>query len=171
MITVRFAKKAELTDFSQTAGGIIVRQSVVTHLTDARISGWRAGQLQVEAVSRLRDYDLNYSELVIIGHTSGYSRLVALELDRECEECGRRSFVAPQEGLPMPLECWDGSDIFVIDELPGLTLVTEAVRQVIEQYRHTGVKCTPIADWRDPFGWMQEKRKAQAPASVWPPIR
>jgi hypothetical protein len=71
----------------------------------------------------------------------------------------------------MPIDCWDGSDIFVIDELPGLTIVTESVRQVIEQYRHTGVECTPLADWRDPLGWLQEKRVAEPPSDVWPLIR
>ena len=149
---VQFTRKANLVDVTRTANGIIVRQSVIDHFTDACISGWRAGALEVEAVPGLRGQDLDYHELVIIGHTRGYAEHVPLKVDSECQECGRRAYRYPQHGIPMPLECWDGSDIFLIDELPGLPIVTEAVRRVLEEYQHTGVECTPLAEWRDPLG-------------------
>jgi hypothetical protein len=168
--SVRFTRQDDLVDITRTADGTIVRQSVLKHLTERGITGWRSGALTVEAAPRLHDQDLSYSELVIIGHTRGYAEHVRLLTDSECSECGRRAYVFPQEGVRMPIDCWDGSDIFVIDELPGLTIVTESVRQVIEQYGHTGIECMPIADWRDPLGWLQEKRLAQVSTSIWPPI-
>lgn len=155
-IGVRFANKSELTDFSDTAQGIIVRQSVVDHLTEARISGWRPGYIQVETVPRLRDQDTTYYELVVIGHTTGYAEHVGLQIESECKECGRRVFAYPQEGIVMPEECWDGSDVFVIDELPGIEVVTDAFRQVVEKYQHTGVEFVPVDEWRDSLGWTKK---------------
>jgi hypothetical protein len=154
--SVRFAKKSELVDFSRTAQGMIVRQSVVDHLTDARISGWRPGCVQVETAPTLREQDTSYYELVIIGHTRGYAERVGLQVESECRECGLRVFTYPQEGLVIPEECWDGYDIFLIDELPGIRVVTDAFRQVVEKYQHTGVEFVPIDKWRDPLGWTKK---------------
>lgn len=146
---VRFAEKSELADFSRTAQGILVRQSVVDHLREARTSGWRPGCVRVERASSLGKHDTTYYELVIIGHTRGYANQVALEIEAECEECGRRVFFYPKEGLVVPELCWDGSDIFVIDDLPGIYVVTEGFRQVVEKHQHTGVEFIPIDEWRD----------------------
>ena len=63
----------------------------------------------------------------------------------------------PKAGLSIPEERWDRSDIFVVDELPGIRIVTEAFRQVIRKYRHTGVAFVPIDEWRDPLGWTNSK--------------
>lgn len=149
--SVRFARKAELTDLSRTAEGIIARQAVVDHLAEERISGWRQGVVHVEAASRLRGHDLAYCELVIIGHTRGYAERTGLEIEDECKECGRRTFTYPREALVVPEKCWDGSDIFGIDELPGIWVVTEAFRLAIEKYQYTGVDFVLTAEWRDPL--------------------
>ncbi len=169
--SVRFTHKDQLMDIARTAGGLLVRQSVIEHLTTHLITGWRAGAVRAEAVPRLCSPNLTYSELIAIGHTRGYAEGAKLEVDSTCPTCGRQAYLIPQEGLQVPADCWDGSDVFVIDELPGLFLVTDAVREILERYRHTGAICTPIADWRDSLGWLQEKRLAQPPPSVWPPCR
>jgi hypothetical protein len=152
---VRFARKSELADFSRTAQGILARQSVVDHLIQAHISGWRPGCVQVKSASKLHGQDTHYYELVIVGHTVGYSERVQLEIEKKCEECGRRRFAYPQTGLVLPEECWDGSDIFVIEEL-GVRVVTEAFRQVIEKHQHSGLEFVPLDEWRDPFGSLND---------------
>jgi hypothetical protein len=164
-IGVRFAEESELADFSRSAAGALVRQSVVDHLTEARISGWRPGCVRVETVSRLRDQDVNYCELVIIGETRGYAERVGLQVEKECEECGRRRFAPPREGLVIPKECWDGSDIFIIGEF-GLCVVTEPFRQVVEKHQHTGVEFIPVDEWRDPFESLRDRRHPGSSRSV-----
>ena len=149
--TVRFTRKSDLTDWSRTAEGLIVRPSVIDHLTEARLSGWRQGIVHVNAVSRLREQNLDYDELIVVGHTRGYASLVELEIRDECSECGRKAYRRPENGLVLPQECWDGSDILTIDELPGITIVTEAFRQVVASHRHTGIELVPIEEWRDPL--------------------
>lgn len=161
---VRFARKSDLVDFSSPAGGVLIRRSVVDHLTEARISGWRPGCVHVETVSRLHNQDINYCELVIIGRTKGYAERLELQIEKECKECGYRSFARPRKGLVIPEECWDGSDIFVINEF-GLRVVTKAFCQVVERYQHTGVEFIPLDDWRDPFEWRRNRRQFSSSAA------
>ncbi len=160
-LRVRYSRKRELVDWARVPGATIVHQRVIDDLTAHKISGWRAGILGIESTPRLANDDLNYSELVIIGHTRGYTARIGLGIARECDECGRRIYRYPQVGLEMPLECWDGSDIFQIDELPGFQVVTEPVKELIETSAYTGVLCVPIAEWRDPLSkslleWMED---------------
>lgn len=148
--SVRFTREIEMTDFSGTANGLTARRSVFQHLTESRISGWRQGFLSVEATANLKQLDIDYYELVVIGHTRGYAEAVGLKIDKECELCGYVTYYYPKQNLKMPLECWDGSDIFIVDELPGLYIVTEATCNVIEQHHFTGIKLFPIAEWKHP---------------------
>lgn len=166
--TVLFSRKAQLVDFTSTARGLLVSQRVINHFNDHLIAGWRAGYVTVRASKRLQPLD--YCELVIVGHTRGYAQHVNLLVEETCSTCQICIFRRPQQGLVIPHECWDGSDIFIIDELPGLTIVTDRVRQVIERYNLKGVECTPIIEWRDPLGWL-EKMKKEAEPGIWPPLK
>jgi len=136
-------------DFIRTTGGILARRPVLKQLREARVSGWRPGHVTVERAAKLAEYDTEYDEMIVIGHTRGYSERVALEIDSECKECGRRAYVYPKQGLLVPRECWDGSDIFLIDELPGLYVVTEAFREVIKKHQYTGAEFVTTDEWRD----------------------
>jgi hypothetical protein len=168
---VRFDHQDDLVDITRTADGVIVRRRVAETFEEKDIAGWRSGALEVAAAPELGEFDLAYCELVIIGHSREYASLAGLQIDNECPICGRRSYSFPQQGIKMPERCWDGSDIFVIDELPGLTIVTDLVRRAIEQYRLTGVECIPIAEWSDPLGWLQDIQTVEAPPSFWPPLK
>lgn len=147
--SVRFSRESELVDFTATADGILARHSVLEQLREARISGWRPGRVTVERAAGLLEQDTEYDEMVVVGHTREYSGRVALEIEADCRECGRRVYVRPKEGLLIPTECWDGSDIFVIDELPGIYVVTETFREVIRQHKCTGVKFVAVDEWED----------------------
>jgi hypothetical protein len=149
--SVRFARAAEMTDFSGTANGLITRQSVFQQFTENRISGWRQGILSVEMAPEVSHLNADYDELIIIGSTRRYAEVVGLKVEQECRMCGYIHFRRPKQGLEMPLECWDGSDIFVIEELPGLYVVTDVVRKVIEENGFTGVRLVPSAKWEDPL--------------------
>jgi hypothetical protein len=146
-IAVRFGRKGELLHWVATAGGTLVRQVVTEDLTAARLAGWRAGVVRVDAVARLREQDLAYHEFLIIGHTREYAQAVGLVLEQECVECGYRKYVYPEVPLVMPESCWDRSDVFTIDEL-GVRVVTEAFREAVEKHGHTGIEFTPLSEWR-----------------------
>jgi hypothetical protein len=147
--SVRFREEPELVDFTRTAGGILVRRSVLKILREARISGWRPGLITVETAEELSEHDTEYDEMVVIGHTRGYSEQVRLEIEAQCSECGRLVYVRPKRGLSMQRQCWDGSDIFQIDELPGIYVVTDAFREVIETHQCTGVEFVALDEWRN----------------------
>jgi hypothetical protein len=146
-ITVRFRRKDTLLDFVGTASGILFRHSVAEILTSERITGWCAGAVNVEAVRRLQDQDLNYHEFIITGHTRGYAERVGLIVERECDACGVRHYAYPdvEEPLPLPQSCWDGSDVFIIDGL-GIRVVTDAFRAAIERNSLSGLEFSPLSD-------------------------
>ena len=63
--------------FTRTADGILLRRSVLKTLREARISGWRPGHVEIDTVEELSGYDTKYDEMIVIGHTRGYSDLAA----------------------------------------------------------------------------------------------
>lgn len=152
--TVRFGRKSDLTDICGTTESLIVRNKVLQLFITNRISGWRQGYLQVEPSPKLLGMDLNYHELVITGHTKKYAETVGLEIRTQCSLCGYTAYKLPQHGLELPLECWDGSDLFLIDELPGLCLFAEPVYHIIMQHKLTGITAFPISEWHAPL-WAQ----------------
>jgi len=148
-IRIRFGKKAELLDFVATTDGFFIRQRVVDALTEARLSGWRSGRVYVQAASRLQGEDLDYSELVVVGHTRNYAERTGLLPIEDCPECGLRRYERPRTAIALPAECWDGTDIFEIEELPGLYIVTQAFKDVVDDHGFNGVELTNIDDWLD----------------------
>lgn len=152
--SVRFRRKSDLLDICGTAEGLIVKNKVIQLLITNRVSGWRQGYLQVEASPKLLGMDLEYHELVITGHTKKYAEIVGLEIRDQCKICGYIAYHFPEHGLKLPQECWDGSDIFKIDELPGLYLFTEPVAKLITQNHLTGITVLPIEEWHAPL-WAQ----------------
>ena len=104
--------------------------------------------VQVEAVKHLRTQDLAFYEFIITGHTRGYAEAVGLTVERECAECGLRRYAYPKDNpLVLPERCWDGSDVFMIEDI-GVPAVTEAFRECVQQDGHTGIEFTPLGEWR-----------------------
>lgn len=150
-ISVRFTRKRDAVDWVQTAAGNAFRDQVADALTVSNLSGWRAGDIDVTSSTALHADLGRYWEFVVIGHTRAYTSRVKLAVKRECDVCGRRLYVPPSDGLVVPVDTWDGSDVFVIEELPGLVLVTDEFRRVVEANKMTGITLTPARDWRDPL--------------------
>jgi hypothetical protein len=86
--------------------------------------------------------------MVIIGHTREFAKHAELAIEKECKACGFRRFARPRGALEIPKVCLDGSDVFVIEELPGIIVANEAFRQVVDAHQHTGVRFVPTAEWR-----------------------
>jgi len=146
---IRLKRKDELLDFVRTTDGDCIRQRVVDALTSAHLSGWRPGMIHVEATGRLAGVSTDYSELVVIGHTKDYAHHAGLVPEFECPECGFRRYAKARTAIVMPIECWDGSDVFAIEELPGLRITTQAFRATVEALSFSGVRFTHIDDWVD----------------------
>lgn len=146
-MTVRFTAKGQLLDWVMTGAGILLRAGVAENLSQAHLTGWRAGVLKVKAVPRLQDKDLAYHEFVVIGHARRYAELAGLLLKEHCTECGYQEYVYPEAPLTIPDGCWDRSDFFRIDEL-GVDVVTDEFREAAQHFGHTGIEFTPLAEWR-----------------------
>jgi hypothetical protein len=146
-ISVRFTRKGDVLDWVRTAEGILIHRQVVDHLTEARLVGWRAGIVAVDAGTRVLGQDLAYHEFIITGHTRDYAEQAGLRLQQQCRECGYRKYVYPDQPLVVPEDSWDHSDVFVIEEL-GVKVVTGAFRDAVERHGHTGIEFTPLSEWQ-----------------------
>ena len=153
---VRFSKKSEFADIVPTAFGVLARTVVVERLLDAELSGWRQGRVDVSLTSRVASMPSDYSELVVVGHTNNYAARARLRVAFECPACGRKQYERPEHGLSMPVECWDKSDFFLLEEL-GFTIVTDRVKDVFDEYHFSGAQLTPVADWHDPDYMLRRK--------------
>ena len=147
---VTFSEASQLTDIARATDLLIARPSVFAALYDSQITGWREGVLEVVTSPELADLNIRYHELVVIGHTRNYAHEVSLPIEEECASCGRKSYRRPSRGIDIPIECWDGSDIFLIDELPGIYVITESFRRVIEDNMFTSVTITSVEEWEAP---------------------
>jgi hypothetical protein len=147
---VTFNEVSQLTDIARAIDLLMATPSVFAALYNSQITGWREGVLEVARAPELADVNIRYHELVVIGHTHNYTQWVSLPIEEECASCGRKSYRRPLRGIDIPIECWDGSDIFLIDELPGIYVITESFRRVIEENMFTSVTITPVEEWESP---------------------
>ncbi len=152
-IHIRFKKKKQVLDFVPTTDGDCIHQRVADALTESLLSGWRPGMIGLEAAGRLpgagQDQEMRYCEFVVIGHTRNYAERTGLQIEYECTECGYQRYARPRTAIDMPEQCWDGSDVFLIEELPGFCIVTDAFKEVVERHKFSGVTFTDITRWLD----------------------
>jgi hypothetical protein len=73
---------------------------------------------------------------------------------RSCPECGPLEHIYFKSGLVFDEHHWDGSDVFRVNELPGVTLVTQKVADLIEKYKLTNAR---LVDTRNYPTYPQKK--------------
>lgn len=149
-VSIKFNSQEGLLDFTWGAG-IFVNQKVIDVLNEYKLTGWRKGHVQVDTKSILLKNYVPFSELVIIGQTQNYAQIAGLQILRSCEVCRYYKYAYPEKGLEIPLECWDGNDIFYIFELPGIPIVSEDFKSMLKQENFTGFDLIPVADWYPPY--------------------
>ena len=148
-ISIEFSSRHQYSDVSWSEG-IYLTDNLFEVLYESKIIGWRKGELDVTVSSQIKNPTNKYSELIIIGRTQDYARKMGLALIDYCDQCGYRKYEYPKHGLEIPLECWDNSDIFYIDEFPGIPIISEDFKKVISKNNPTGVKLIDVSEWRPP---------------------
>ena len=91
--------------------------------------------------------DNNYKELYVYGK-GGYVEKNTGEIMDKCEHCGTIGwkFRYDLTGLGVGTE-WDGSDMFYYDNWPGVLIVTEKVKNVIENNKIKNTCFKNISDY------------------------
>ncbi len=132
-------------------GGLFALENVFTELEKAKILGWRKGFLEVSASKKMDSLTTNFSELIVIGKTKNFAQANDLKVEIDCKICGFRKYAPPVHGFDIPEECWDGSDIFYVDELPGIPIVSEDTKAFFESNIDFNVTMYPTKKWVPPY--------------------
>ena len=88
-----------------------------------------------------------YREIVITGR-GGF--LTDLEGNRipHCEECGKIEYFGLYAYKGFSTDAWDGSDMFFLENWPGVLLVTEKVKEIITKNKFKNVRFVPLSEFQ-----------------------
>lgn len=128
-VTIEFGKRLPLDFLWWSPGTVFITGRVKGALEKARVKGcifWR-----VEIIGP-KEETPELFELVVVGSAGPAAKESGISLIRECKACGyqRHSGFA---GLRVDPASWDGSDICTVDEYPTYILVSDKVKEVLEQ--------------------------------------
>ena len=85
-------------------------------------------------------------ELVVIGKGGDAHPKSGIKIKYECKSCGLIEYTDFGKGLYVDEAQWDGSDFFTIWPLPKFILVTERVKNFVEENKLTNCIFTPIEE-------------------------
>lgn len=152
-LTVYFEGKKEA-DIYQVPQYTIINTKVYNILKENDITGFN-----VEDIDILGCYDkkgnsiqLNVSGLkeMIVKGRCGYLRNKDGTLVEKCEQCDKFNSASKNSvhGLSINPDEWDGSDIFFFKNWFGVVIVTERVKNVLEQAKLKNIKFQNIKEFK-----------------------
>lgn len=142
-------------DYYDVPGGSILGKKMQELLINERITGFKLENINVDgwydSSGKIlpREYD-DLKELKIIGRC-GYLRHKSGDILEKCDECGYFNYDRAEDevdGLSVDLNEWDGSDMFQFKNWPGVIIVTETVKEIVEKNKLKNIKFTNISEFR-----------------------
>jgi len=91
-------------------------------------------------------------ELIVTGKGGDAHPDSGIYIKKYCEYCNFKRYSAYENGIIVDENNWDGKDILTVTGYPGHVLVTERVRNIIEENKLTGVLFTPSNELKWPEG-------------------
>lgn len=120
----------------------IVSERTLDLFEKGKVSGYsNSGQCKIEYVSRSKDPDAVpiYYRLKIYGKVDLNLAAMHLKKKRKCNVCSQfewnRTRIYPRI---IDMDTWDGSDICLLDSIPGLKLCSEKIVHIVETNHLTG---------------------------------
>lgn len=142
--TGRLQAGAGLPDFLHPTPGLIwVKLHVMNAFVSSALRGISFAQVHFESCEdcKHRDDLTELWEIVASGKARRKGTDPAASI--ACDICGRRTFPAPGD-LRVDEATWDESDFFNVDLNPNIVLVTERVKDLIEEERFSNVALIPV---------------------------
>jgi hypothetical protein len=135
--------KPVISDIMFYIGPKLATKRVVESIHAGGVTGLDAVRVRTRWHARARDKSQPIPELYGLNVTGrAWRRDVDKESVTLCENCGRRSFPAPDE-IIIDESKWDGSDIFLIDDVWTYVMVTERVRELFEHAEFSNCRFIP----------------------------
>ncbi|MBU3185954.1 hypothetical protein [Clostridium estertheticum] len=140
-------------DFYYVTKGSIISSRLQKILHEENVTGFTLGSINVEGWydSNGKILPIAYDDLKELKVTGkcGYLRHDNGELLDKCDQCDNFDYDKAEdevEGLSVNLDEWDGSDMFQFKNWSGVIIVTEKVKEIIENNKLKSIKFTDISE-------------------------
>lgn len=151
-LTVYFQGKKEA-DIYQVPQYTIINTNVYYRLKEMNITGFSVGDIDIlgcfDKKGNPIQLDVSGLKEMIVNGRCGYLRNKDGTLVEKCEQCNRFNPVSKHNvhGLSINTDEWDGSDIFFFNNWFGVIIVTERVKNVLEQARFKNIRFQNIKEF------------------------
>lgn len=152
---VRFdGKKAA--DFYNAPGCFIGNTKFIDMLKKYNITGY--GIRGIHCVgwydTKKNRIDIDYSdlkEIEVLGKCGCMCDTQGNKI-KGCEKCDQLDFWTQKEvrGLSVPMDTWDGTDIFTFSNWHGVMIATERLKEACEKEKIKGIEFCPLEEFRFP---------------------
>jgi hypothetical protein len=132
----------------------VVQQRVVDLFLEQGVTGFQTAPVEVAKFDKRSFEDVpRVCRLIVHGH-GGPLIPDSVIFTAPCSACGSFREIYFKSGLLFDEQNWDGSDFFRVKELPGVTLVTQKVADLIAKYKLTNAR---LVDTRNYPTYPQKK--------------
>ncbi len=152
-LKISFKGKKEA-DFYMTSPHFIINERMYNILKEANITGFDIKDINVVGCydnrgNRIKFNTNGLKEMIVKGK-GGFLRNIDSSLIEKCENCGKiqRTTQYNVNGLSVSFEEWDRSDIFHFENLRGLPIVTEKVKNILEKAKIKNIKFQNIKEFK-----------------------
>ena len=130
----------------------IVSFNLLKLLYDNKVSGFLENEIDCTGWDdrkgkRLQKDSSSYRELIITGRAGYLKNMEGIEIPK-CPKCGAKDIPAAEKEKGFIVdEEWDGSDMFYFKNWPGMIIITEKVRCLLEKNKMKNVRFTILAEY------------------------
>lgn len=140
----------KLPDFYQAPGCYIGNEKFQNMLVKYGLTGYELRDIECTGWYDRRENPIDIDpdglkEIFILGKCGGMHHADGTEVEH-CEKCGEVAFKTRMQirGLSVPVQTWDGSDIFSFSNWGGNMIATDRVREACEKEGIRGIRFTEI---------------------------
>lgn len=87
-------------------------------------------------------------EFIVTGQGGNLDIRSSVQLKEHCKYCGLKRYEHAKKGLFIDKAQWDGSDIFSVVEYPGMIIITEKVKVIMETNGLKGFSLIALEDFK-----------------------
>ena len=131
-------KKGKVTDIMAAYSYILISEKVAKLFEENDVTGYALKPV----IFTNKELPCKYYELYIIGKGGQAHSDSKIEIKQKCNTCNFIRYTKIQEGIGIIVDKnnWDGSDIFTINGYELFVLITEKVKNLIQNNNITGYK-------------------------------
>lgn len=143
----------KLGDFYRAPGCYIGNKKFIDMLEKYKITGYKIGELDCtgwyDRRKNIIEVDTSTLREIEITGKCGYMCDVSGNEIEKCDKCGQIDFYVRERinGLSVPLDTWDGSDIFSFENWKKVMVCSERLKEACEKENIKNISFLPIEEF------------------------